>query len=97
MAEMVDLSEALKQLRHQLEEAQQEGSDKAIRFLTKSIEVELSIAFKNEVEGGVGVNAWFVDLSGKGKVGSETGHKLTLTLEPVDRSGKPTPLSDRDD
>jgi len=94
MAEMVRLSDAIKNLRSQLEEAQQEGTDKAIRFVTKSVEVELSIAFTNEAEGSAGIKAWLVDISGRAKVGAETGHKLKLTLEPRDRGGKPTELSD---
>jgi hypothetical protein len=95
MADNVTLSDAIKQLRAELEEAQREGSDRAVRFLAKSVEVELSIVFKSEKEGGGGIKAWFVDLSGKLHDSDEQSHKVKLVLEPVDRGGKPLPVNDR--
>ena len=52
MAENVTVADAIKQLRAQLEDAQREGVEKDFRFVAKSVEVELGIVFKTEVEGG---------------------------------------------
>jgi hypothetical protein len=95
MADNVTVADAIKQLRAELENAQREGIDKDLRFLTKSVEVELAIVFKTETEGGAGVKAWFLDVSGKAKAADETTHKVKLVLEPVDRDGKQTLVSDR--
>jgi hypothetical protein len=94
MTEDVTVAEAIKQLRAQLEDAQQEGTGKPLRFVAKSVELELGIVFKSEKEGGGGVKAWFLDISGKAKAANETVHKVTLALQPVDRDGKPTLVSD---
>src|SRR6266699_3728648 len=95
MADNVKVADAIKELRAQLEEAQREGIGKDLRFLTRSVEVELAIVFKTEAEGGAGVKAWFLDVSAKAKAADETTHKVKLVLEPVGRDGKPTLVSDR--
>jgi hypothetical protein len=96
MAENVTVADAIKQIRTQLEEAQRGGIDKDLRFLARSVEVELAIVFKSEIEGGGGVKAWFLDVSGKAKSSDETTHKVKLVLEPIGRDGKPTFDSDTD-
>jgi Trypsin-co-occurring domain 2 len=94
MTDNVTVAAAIKELRAQLEDAQQEGANKGLRFVAKSVELELGIVFRNETEGGGGVKAWFVDVSGKAKAGNETAHKVKLVLEPVGRDGKPTLVGD---
>jgi len=96
MADNVTVADAIKQLRAQIEDAQREGIGKDLRFLAKSVEVELTIVFKRETEGGGGVRAWFLDISGKAKAADETTHKVKLVLELVDQDGKSTLVSDRD-
>lgn len=93
MADNVTVAEAIKQLRVQLEDAQQEGIGKALRFLAKSVELELNIVFKNEKEAGGGIKAWFLDVSGKTKQSNETTHKIKLVLSLVGRDGGPTLVS----
>jgi Trypsin-co-occurring domain 2 len=90
----VTVADAIKQLRFQLEEAQRGGSGKSLRFLARNVEIELAVVFKSEKEGGGGIKAWFLDVSGKAKVGDETAHKVKLVLEPVGPDGKPTLVSD---
>lgn len=94
MAGEVTVAEAIKQLRTQLADAQREGSGKDLRFLTKSVEVELAVVFKTETEGRAGVKAWFLDVSGGAKRADETTHKVKLVLEPVGPDDKPTQISD---
>jgi hypothetical protein len=94
MSDEVSIADAIMELRAQLERAERDGIGKNLRFLTTSVELELAVLFKNEREVGGGVKAWFVDISGKAKVGDETTNKVRLTLMPVGRDGKPALVSD---
>jgi hypothetical protein len=102
MAENITIAEAVEQLRVQLAAAQAQrakvqregGTGKDLRFLTKSVEVELAVVFKTEVEGGVGLKAWFLEASGKTKGSDEATHKVKLVLEPVGPGNTPTQISD---
>ena len=78
MVDQIQLADAIKELRNQLEIAQSEGANNKLRFLARTVEVELAIIFKGEAEGGGAVKAWFLDVSGKAKGGNETSHKLKL-------------------
>ena len=99
MAKDVTISEAIKQLRAQLEGAQQQlaqrqdGGDKGLHFLTKSVEVELAVVFKAETEAGFGFK-WFLDTSVKTKDADERTHKVKLVLEPKGPGGGPVEVSD---
>lgn len=87
MTDDVPIATAIQELRAQLEAAQAEGAGKPLRFLAKSVEVELSIVYKSSAEGGGGLKAWFLDLSAKATSGLESTHKLKLVLEPVGPGG----------
>jgi len=90
----VTIADAVRELRAQLLAATKEGGDQPIRFMPKTVEVELGITFSVEAEAGGGFKLLsLIDLSGKGKVGDETTHKVKLVLEPVGRDGKTTPIS----
>jgi hypothetical protein len=83
----ISLEDAIKDLRTQLQNAADQGSDAAIRFIAKSVEVELSIVINREAEVKAGVKLWSIfDLSGSAKAGDENTHKVKLTLEPVDQN-----------
>jgi hypothetical protein len=91
----VTLAQAIREVRAQILEATAEGEGAAIRFVPKSIEVELGITFDVEVEVGGGFKLFsLIDLSGTAKNGNENTHKVTLTLEPVGRDGGPVKISD---
>lgn len=101
MAGDVTIAEAIKQLRTQLEDAQQQlaetqpqSSGKGLHFLTKSVEVELAVVLKAETEGSVGLKTWFVDTSVKAKDADERTHKVKLVLEPRGPGGGPVEVSD---
>jgi hypothetical protein len=94
MTENVTVAAAIKELRGQLEDAQRDGVGKDLRFLARSVELELGIVFKTEKEGGGGVKAWFVDVSGKASGSDERVHNVKLVLELVGRDGKRTLVSD---
>jgi hypothetical protein len=96
MTDRVTIADAIGQLRSQLTEAIQEGKDKPVRFLLKNVEVELALVFKTAVEGGGGIKAWFLDISGKASKGDETTHRVKLTLDVVGNDGKSVQISDFD-
>jgi len=84
------ISRKARELRAQLVQASTEGEGAAIRFVPKSVEVELDITFKVEAEAGGGFKLLsLLDLSGKARSADENSHKVKLTLEPVGRGGKP--------
>jgi hypothetical protein len=90
----ISLEKAIQDLRTQLQNAAVQGANADIRFVPKSIEVELAIKIDREAIGKAGVKLWSIfDLSASGKVGDENTHKVKLVLEPVDKEGKPTPIS----
>jgi hypothetical protein len=90
----VTVAEAIRELRTQLQTVSAEGAKEKIRFLPKSVEVELNITFSVEAEAGGGFKLWsLIDLSGKAKTGDESSHKVKLVLEPVGPDGKPALIS----
>jgi hypothetical protein len=97
MSDDVTVADAIKQLRAQLADAQKEGVGKDLGFLTKTVELELGIVFKSEKEGGGGLKAWFLELSGKAKSANETTHKVKLVLEPVGPDMKPFKVASPDE
>jgi hypothetical protein len=95
MEARVTLAQAIREVRAQLVEAAAEGQGAAIRFIPKSVEVELGITFDVEVEAGGGFKLFsLVDFSGKVKRGDESTHKVKLTLDPVGRDSKPVLVGD---
>jgi hypothetical protein len=87
----ISLEDAIKDLRSQLEKAAIAGAGAAIRFVPKTVEVELNIAISKEAEGKASGGLWsIIDLSASGKYTNEQTHKVTLTLEPVGKNGEPT-------
>ena len=95
MEARITLAQAIRELRAQLVEAAAEGEGTAIRFIPKSVEVELGITFDVQVEAGGGFKLFsLIDLSGKAKTGNENTHKVKLSLEPIGRDGKPIKIGD---
>jgi hypothetical protein len=95
METRVTLAQAIRELRWQLVEAATEGEGSPIRFVPKSVEVELSITFDVEAEAGGGFKLLsLIDLSAKAKAGKESSHKVKLTLEPVGSDRKPILVGD---
>jgi NTP-dependent ternary system trypsin peptidase co-occuring protein len=95
MKARITLARAIRELRTQLAEAAVEGEKAAIRFVPKSVEVELGITFEAEAEAGGGFKLFsLIDLSAKAKAGQESTHKVKLMLEPVGHDGKSIKIGD---
>ena|SRR5690349_6996562 len=94
--DQITVAEAVRELRRQLIDAAKEGENQKVRFMPKTVEVELGITFTKEKEGGGGVKIWSIlDLSGKAKSSDQSTHKVKLVLEPVGPDGKPVPISSK--
>lgn len=95
MEAQATVAQAIRELRAQLEEAATESQGSGIRFVPKSVEIELGIVFNVEAEAGGGFKLLsLVDISGKAKAADQSTHKMKLTLEPVGRDGKPVLVRD---
>lgn len=95
MKPRVSIAEAIKHIRAELTDAAKEGTEGAVRFQTKSVEVELGVTFDVEVEAKGGFKLFsLVDISGRTKTGTESVHKLKLELQPIGRDGKPLLVRD---
>ena len=91
----ISLVDAIRELRSQLEQAAKEGKRSDLRFIPKTVEVELGISFTVERETGVGVKIFsLVDLSGKAKGSDANTHRVKLTLEPIGPDGEPYHVGD---
>lgn len=90
----ISLEQAIKDLREQLQNAAAQGADEEIRFIPKSVEIELGIEISKEAEAKASGGLWsIITLDGSAKASSQNTHTVKLTLEPVDTAGKPALIS----
>jgi hypothetical protein len=90
----IRLADAIAQLRNELRQAVVEGEDKDIVFTPRSIELELAVTFTAETEASGGFKLLaFLDLSAKATASDSSAHKVKLTLDAADRTGKPLKVS----
>lgn len=84
----IPLSDALCELRKEIEKAQAAGECHALKFAVKSIEVELSVGFEMNAEAHIGASKWIpiVDVDAAGQARRETLHKVRLELT-IESSG----------
>lgn len=98
MANDIYLAQFIEQLRSELQEAMTKGKGADIRFLAKSVELELEVAAEHKVgaKGELNFKVFGIGfgLGGSGERGSTQTQKLKLTLEPVGKDGKPAYISD---
>ena len=98
MANDIYLAQFIEQLRSELQAAMKKGKDADIRFLAKSVELELEVAAEQKVgaEGELSFKVFGigVGLGGSGERGSTQTQKLKLILEPVGKDGKTPYISD---
>ncbi len=87
----VGLADFVRGLRHELSEAQAEGSDKDLKFTVGPIELELSVAVTTEGGGGAKVRFWVVEGDAAARWAKETVQRVRVRLDPVDTSqpGRP--------
>ena len=82
----VGLADAISQVRAELEQALQEGKDSSIGFEAGPVELEFEIGFTKSREAGGGFQLSVLSLGAKGQGSSMTTHRVTVSLNPVDRT-----------
>jgi hypothetical protein len=84
----VRLSDAIGQVRSELERATEGGKDSAIAFRAGPVELEFQVAFEATAAADAGVRVWVISAGAKGEVSRSASHRLKVTLTPVDRQGE---------
>jgi Trypsin-co-occurring domain 2 len=82
----VGLADAISQIRAELEQALREGKDSSIGFQAGPVELEFEVGFTKSREAGGGFQLSVLSLGAKGQGSSMTTHRVTVRLNPVDRT-----------
>jgi hypothetical protein len=85
---MIGLAEAIKQLRRELGEAQDEGADQQLRFEVDEVQLELLVELhKDDTGPGASVRFGVVSFgTGSGTASRGHAHRVTLTLKVKDEA-----------
>jgi hypothetical protein len=95
MAQRIQLSEAISELREELRAAVEKGKHQDIVFTATNVELELSVTFGIEAKVGGGFKLLtFLDLSAETKASDQQAHKVKLQFTVSDRQGKPIEVQD---
>ncbi|WP_148588795.1 trypco2 family protein [Streptomyces sp. WAC01526] len=81
---MIELSDMIRQLRHELITAMADGRDEAIRFELGPIEIEATVTVDREAGANGKVRFWVVEAGSNGKYAQSRTQRITLTLQPKD-------------
>jgi hypothetical protein len=93
---MLELSEVLAELRHQLIQAQLAGEGSDLRFLIDDIEVDLQVVVTAEGRAKAGFKVLTFGAEAEAKGSGATTQKLHLKLKIVDKDGKSVLISGKD-
>ncbi|UXX94217.1 hypothetical protein N7U49_22810 [Streptomyces sp. AD2-2] len=82
-----ELGETVSAIRAQLQQALDEGNDKALKFRTGPVSLEFSIVVRKEGEGRTKVFVLPFSADAKVAASAESVHRVALTLQPIDATG----------
>lgn len=91
----IQLSDAIENLRSELEKAGKAGEGKQVQFDIESIELELHIIADETSSGGGKINWCVFTGSLDAKSRKENLHKMKLVLKAVDAHGQPFRVASR--
>ncbi len=77
---MIELADAIRQLREQLAAAVIEGKDERLRFGLEAIELELQVTATKK--GTAGLKLWLIEAGAEGEIAKESVQKVKLVLKP---------------
>ncbi|WP_199549428.1 trypco2 family protein [Streptomyces sp. N35] len=80
---MIELSDMIRELRHQLAVALADGAGDAVRFELGPVELEATVAVSREAGADAKVRLWVVDAGANGKYAQAQTQRVTVTLQPV--------------
>lgn len=91
---MIELSDMIRELRHELIAAMADAADAPLRFELGPVEVEASFVVTREAGADARMRFLVVDAGAKGSVTKESAQRVTLTLQPrLARSSAPPMIS----
>jgi hypothetical protein len=91
----VGLTDAVRELRKEIGAAMTAAEGEDLRFELGPIEIEFALTLTRTGGADAGVNFGVVAVGARGERGSETVHRLTLTLEPKTSTGRSAQISGR--
>lgn len=94
----IGLAEAIEVVRAELQQATDAGRGTSIAFRPTAVQLDVQVEFARTGGADAGVRVWVVSIGGKGEVRSAMTQRISLTLEPFDRSvGGALSISDEGD
>ncbi|MFE7318282.1 trypco2 family protein [Streptomyces sp. NPDC057555] len=94
---MIELSEMVRELRHELMAAISEGDGEVLRFELGPVEIEASVSVSKEAGGNAKLRFWVVDTEAAAKAARANTQRITLTLHPRLADSGASPLISGDD
>lgn len=79
----IGLTEAIRQLRREIVTAMSSAENEAVRFELGAVEVELALTMRRTFSGNAGVTFAVASVGANGERGSESTHRVMLTLKPL--------------
>jgi hypothetical protein len=80
----IGLSDAIAALRAELVTAMAAGQAEQLHFELGPVELEFTVDVRKEGEADAGIRWGVVSFGAKGSIGSDSGHRLKLVLQPKD-------------
>lgn len=96
MADELNLAAAVETVRDELLEAARSGADQDIRFEVSDVAMEFSVEMRKDAKAKFGFTAWVVTAGAEGGMARSDVHKVTLSLRPHLKDGKPVEVSNPD-
>jgi hypothetical protein len=94
MPDELELATAVASVRDELLKAASAAADQDIRFAVGDITMEFSVEMRKDAKAKFGFTAWVVTAGAEGGLGRSDVHKVTVTLRPHMKDGKPVEVSD---
>jgi hypothetical protein len=83
----MQVAQAIAELRDQLIAARHQGAEKGLKFLVRSVELEMHLVLTTEASGEAKIGWGVLSLGGGAKATDAVTHKLKLTLDLTDGAG----------
>ena len=96
--DVIDLSQLIRDLREELEQAVADAPPGGLRFKLGPIELEVNLIVEQSASGGAKVRFWVLDLSADASIDRSVAQKIKLTLRPhIGESDDEPDVSDQPD
>ncbi|MGP4111442.1 trypco2 family protein [Streptomyces sp. 4N509B] len=83
----VGLAEAIRQVRQELVEAQEDGVGQPMRFVVQQVSLEFAVQVHRSGDGRTGLRIGVLTADLGGGASRDTTHRIQVDLQPVDEDG----------